>query len=155
MDLVDNTRAALDALREVKAGILERVGSRWAGYAAGLAGGGALGESLEYRVEGDAVAVGSALHTAPYVELGTGALYTPAPEYVRTDPEWLRRYGPGGSENRGNARSGKARWVYFDEDAGAFRVGGPTAPRPFLAPAFEEHRDEYMAEIERGVRGME
>lgn len=80
--------------------------------------GGALKQSLTYAVDlaQKAVAIGTNLFYAVYVELGTGIF-----------------------AEKGNGR--KTPWVWKDFN-GKWHFTRGMAPRPFLRPAVEEHIDE-------------
>lgn len=115
----DEIRGALEA---ACGAALEEIGALAEGYAREAArfpgGTGRLSGSIVHAVEGDVVTVGSAVPYAPYVELGTGSLYEPP-------PEWLENNGARGRGDRPGV-----------------------AARPFLRPAMEGHLEEYRGVIE-------
>lgn len=94
---------------------------------------GALRNSITHRKDGDSVVVGSDIHYAPYIELGTGKEYSPPPEWI---------------ESQAKKGRGLDKWYYKDEE-GNWHVGFPQAPRPFLRPAVENHLDEYKKAAEK------
>ena len=114
-NITDNTGEVLSALNRAKARALEIIGGKVESYAKGLApvDTGALRNSITHRMDGESVIVGSAIHYAPYVELGTGRNFV-AP------PQWMQNNAP----------------------RGAGVINGVTS-RPFLRPAVENHIDEY------------
>lgn len=120
---------ARETLEAACGAALERIGAMAEGYAregARFPGGtGRLSGSIVHAVEGDVVTVGSAVAYAPYVELGTGSLYEPP-------PEWLENNGVRGSRDTPGV-----------------------APRPFLRPAMEGHLEEYREVIEGELRGKQ
>lgn len=97
---------------------------------------GALRNSMTHRVNDHTVEVGSNIHYAPYVELGTGKEYSPP-------PKWIEAHGERGS--------GQDKWFYQDAE-GNWHVGYPQKGRPFLRPAIENHLDEYNKIIENELR---
>lgn len=123
-DIVDNTTATLDALQQAKNRALEIIGGKIESYAKGLVpvDTGTLRNSITHQVVDDAVLVGSAVHYAPYVELGTGKEYEPPPDYMTN-----------------NALQGAG-----------LRAG--MKPRPYLRPAVENHRDEYKYVMENELK---
>ena len=86
--------------------------------------GGTLKRSITHRVDGDELIVGSNVEYAPYVELGTGPNFRPPPE-----------------------------WIDFTSERGKGVGKAYVKPRPFLRPAFEDHRKEYQDIMERELRG--
>lgn len=101
----------------------------------------ALRQSVTARVEptdaGPALLVGSNMQIAPYIELGTGRLYDPP-------PEWLEYHG----DDR-HSVGGLDSWVYFDRVEGVFKIGKPVPPTPYLRPAVLDHVDEYKKILRR------
>ena len=89
VDFTDNTSEFLSALEQAKARALEIIGGKVESYAKGLCpvDTGALRNSITHTVEGDTAIVGSAIHYAPYVELGTGKEYSPPPEWMENNAE--------------------------------------------------------------------
>lgn len=130
VNIQDNRGAFLAALKEAKKDALEIIGQKAETYAKGLAPtrDGALRNSIAHTTEGDKVIVGSNAQYAPYVELGTGNLFEPP-------PEWL--------EYQAQRGRGFSSWIYFDPRDGKFHLGLPQEPRPYIRPAIEEHREEY------------
>lgn len=123
----DNSGAVLSELERTKKKILETIGQKAEGYAkklcvvgtpesTGTPGyrGGTLRNSITHRVDDKVLSVGSNVHYAPYVELGTGPHFKPPPEWINNDAE--RGKGVGGSYVK---------------------------PRPYIRPAIEEHKAEY------------
>lgn len=140
-----NRREAEEALKRAKLRALEIVGGMWESNAAALiqhpkALAPELRNSLAHQVKGDTVEVGSNMQVAPYIELGTGPNYQPP-------PEWLQNNAPGGK-----GQAGLKQWIYYDELEHVFKIGTPQVARPFLRPAFEEHRDEYEAVMEAELK---
>lgn len=100
-----------------------------------------LRDSLTHDVIDGVLRVGSELEVAAYVELGTGPNYNPP-------PEWLENMAKGG---RGMA--GIKQWIYYDPLAKAFKIGTPQEAKPFLRPAFLDHKDEYKRILEDALKG--
>ena len=140
-DLIDNTAEALEALKGASAEALEIIGGMIESYAKGLCpvDTGALRNSITHRADGKTVLVGSAIHYAPYVELGTGKEYEPP-------PEWMEAHGEKGR--------GLDRWFYQDEQ-GNWHTGYPQKPKPFLRPAVENHVDEYKRVMENELQNAD
>ena len=127
IELEDNSEEILRRLAEAKTAILLKIGGKAVDYAQDLApvgtskstgkkgySGGTLKNSINRRVDGDVLSVGSDVEYAPYVELGTGPNFEPP-------PEWEEFEVP---ESKGIGHS-------------------YVTPRPFLRPAIEDHVDEY------------
>ena len=125
VQITDNTAEVLSELERAKARALEIIGGKVESYSKGLApvDTGALRNSITHRVDGDTVMVGSAVHYAPYVELGTGKAYSPPPEWMENNAERGRGLG---NYNRN--------------------------PKPYLRPAVENHIDEYKSVIENELK---
>lgn len=123
-NITDNKGEVLSALNSAKARALEIIGGKVESYAKGLApvDTGALRNSITHRMDGETVIVGSAIHYAPYVELGTGRNF-------EAPPQWMQNNAPRG--------------------AGA--VNGVKS-RPFLRPAVENHIDEYKDIITKELK---
>ena len=89
--------------------------------------GGTLRNSITFEVESDgdsgAVAIGSNVEYAPYVELGTGP-------YFDTPPKWLQ----------------------YTTTKGSGVGHGYVKPRPYLRPAIEDHLDEYKRIIKNELQ---
>lgn len=101
---------------------------------------GALRNSITHKVEmGEEpkVIVGSNMEYAPYVELGTGKLYEPPPEWI----EFQAKRG-----------RGLDHWLYRGED-GDWHVGFPRAGQKMIQRAITEHLDEYKEIIETELKG--
>ena len=126
-EYVNNSDKFLREMDEVGERILEMIGQKAEGYAkklcpvgtpesTGTPGyrGGTLRNSITHRVDDKVLSVGSNVHYAPYVELGTGPYFEPPPEWINNDAE--RGKGVGGSYVK---------------------------PRPYIRPAIEEHKAEY------------
>ena len=125
VEMTDNTAAVLSALEQACARALEIIGGKVESYAKGLVpvDTGTLRNSIMHQVDGDTVIVGSAVHYAPYVELGTGKAYSPPPKWMENNAE--RGHGLG-NYNRN--------------------------PKPYLRPAVENHIDEYKSVIENELK---
>lgn len=130
--MTDNSDKVLSALDAAVARALEEIGGRAETHAKELCPvgtpestgkkgyrGGTLRNSITHRVDGKTVAIGSNVHYAPYVELGTGPYFTPPPDWMENNAE--RGSGIGHS------------FVH---------------PRPFLRPAIENYTEEYKKIIE-------
>lgn len=124
VDITDNSAEVRAALEQAKARALEIIGGKVESYAKGLVpvDTGTLRNSITHQVDGDTVSIGSAVHYAPYVELGTGKEYSPP-------PEWMENNAPRGSGTRRGMR-----------------------PQPYLRPAVENHRSEYRNIIESELK---
>lgn len=125
VEMTDNTAEVLSALEQACARALEIIGGKAESYAKGIVpvDTGALRNSITHKVDGDTVIVGSAVHYAPYVELGTGKAYSPPPEWMENNAE--RGHGLG-NYNRN--------------------------PKPYLRPAVENHIDEYKNVMENELK---
>ena len=138
VDITDNSAAFLRALGQTAPEILELIGLKAEDYAkklcpvgtpesTGIPGyrGGTLRNSITHRVDDKVLSVGSNVHYAPYVELGTGPHFEPPPEWMENNAE--RGRGVGASYVR---------------------------PRPYIRPAIEQHKTEYeqiaKRELEKG-----
>lgn len=130
--MTDNSGKVLSALDAAVARALEEIGGRAETHAKELCPvgtpestgkkgyrGSTLRNSITHRVDGKTVAIGTDVHYAPYVELGTGTYFTPP-------PEWM--------EN--NAERGKGIGHSF------------VHPRPYLRPAIENYQEEYKQVLE-------
>ena len=84
--------------------------------------------------------VGSNQQVAPYIELGTGKLYKPP-------PEWEQYHG-----DDAHSVGGLDFWFYFDELEGVVKIGKPVPSQPFLRPAVLDHIDEYKKIVEDGMK---
>jgi HK97 gp10 family phage protein len=127
VEITDNSAAFLKELENAGPDILELIGLKAEGYAKKLCPvgtpestripgyrGGTLRNSITHRVDGEVLSVGSNVHYAPYVELGTGPHFEPPPEWIQNDVERGRGVG--------------ASYV---------------KPRPYIRPAIEQHKTEY------------
>lgn len=125
VQMTDHTAEVLSALEQAKARALEIIGGKAESYAKGIVPKvtGTLQNSITHQVDGDTVIVGSAVHYAPYVELGTGKAYSPPPEWMENNAE--RGHGLG-NYNRN--------------------------PKPYLRPAVENHIDEYKNVMENELK---
>jgi len=132
----DNSAEVRAALEQAQARALEIIGGRAETHAKELCPvgtpestgkkgyrGSTLRNSITHRVDGKTVAIGTNVHYAPYVELGTGPYFTPP-------PDWM--------EN--NAERGKGIGHSF------------VHPRPYLRPALENYLQEYKDIIESELR---
>lgn len=125
VEITDNAAEVLSELEQAKARALEIIGGKIESYAKGLVpvDTGTLRNSITHQVDGDTVIVGSAVHYASYVELGTGKAYSPPPEWMENNAE--RGHGLG-NYNRN--------------------------PKPYLRPAVENHIDEYKSVMENELK---
>jgi len=116
INFTSNLPHFLDALGEARERALEIIGGKVESYAKGLVpvDTGALRNSITHQVNDERVTIGSAVHYAPYVELGTGKDYSPPPE-----------------------------WITNNAERGAGISSRSVKPRPYLRPAVEEHVTEY------------
>lgn len=120
----DNSKEVLAALKNAVERGLEAVGQKAVGNAVrhiteqGAVDTGILRNSIDSKVAGEDVYIGTNVGYAPYIELGTG-------KYSVT--------GKG---------TPKESWVYKDE-LGRWHMGHPMKARPFLVPAARDHTDEY------------
>lgn len=125
VQITDNSAEVRAALEQAKARALEIIGGKIESYAKGIVpkDTGTLQNSITHQVDGDTVIVGSAVHYAPYVELGTGKEYSPP-------PEWMENNAP----------------------RGAGIINASQKPRPYLRPAVENHLTEYKNVIENELK---
>lgn len=101
----------------------------------------AIRDSLTAQVEdGPVLTVGSNMQVAPYIELGTGMLYDPP-------PEWIEYHG-----HDAHSKGGLDSWLYFDELEGVIKVGRPVPSQPYLRPAFLDHIDEYKDIVKQEMK---
>lgn len=95
----------------------------------------AVRQSIAVEVEkvsgGYALQVGSNMQVGPYIELGTGKLYDPP-------PEWIEYHG-----DDAHSVGGLDWWLYFDPLEGVVKIGKPVPSQPFLRPAVLDHVAEY------------
>ena len=129
----DNTRMAIAAMKAAKARALEIVGGMAESYTKGLTPvkTGALRNSFTHQVDGDKVTVGTNTSYAPFVELGTGKLYSPPPQWIEAQAK------------RGR---GLDRWFYQDAK-GQWHVGYPRRGVHMLQHGVGDHLDQYKAVI--------
>lgn len=142
----DNSDEVLRRLSEVGGDVLDAIGQKAVKYAKKLCPvgnvdsvggwakknakgkrvyrGSTLRNSINYRVDGDVLSVGSDVGYAPYVELGTGPHFKPPPE-----------------------------WEDFEVPPSKGTGRAYVKPRPFIRPAIEDHADEYSRIAERLLRG--
>ena len=152
VDITDNSAEVLAALEQAKARALEIIGGKAEDYAKALVAPlgpkgnpmrtqitAQLKQSIDHKVNGDTVTVGSNLDFASYVELGTGNKYEPSADWIQT------------TVKKGK-NSGLAKWFFYDEEKGRVRIGLPMSPTPFLRPAIENHIGEYKNVIENELR---
>lgn len=103
---------------------------------------GALRKSIAVEVEntseGKALMVGSNMQVAPYIELGTGKLYEPG-------PEWIEYHG-----DDKHSKGGFDWWLYEDEE-GIWHKGRPVPATPYLRPAVLEHVAEYKDIVKKNM----
>lgn len=133
VELTDNSDKVLEAMFAAKLRALERCGQKAEKYAAELApssgktGQGRLRGDITHRVDEQesAVYIGTNVTYAPYVEMGTGI------------------YADGGRQDP---------WVYQDDEENWHRTRGVKA-RPFMKPAVENHKNEYIHIMEEELKG--
>lgn len=99
---------------------------------------GALRNSITHSVDEDKmqVAVGSTIFFAPYVELGTGNLYEPP-------PEWL--------EAQAKRGRGLSHWIYKGGD-GKWHHGYPRQGKKFLQTAIKNNMENFKNVMESELR---
>ena len=140
VNIEDHTGEAISAMKQAVLRALEVIGGTAEGYAAELTPvkTSALRNSFTHRVDANnqTVVVGSNMEYAPYVELGTGKLYEPPPEWIEYQAEKGR---------------GLDKWYYKDED-GKWHVGLPRAGVKMLQRAIRDHLDEYKEIIEAELK---
>ena len=104
----------------------------------------ALRDSISIQVEGadgsPVLSVGSNMQIAPYIELGTGKLYDPP-------PEWEQYHG-----DDAHSVGGLDFWYYKDILTGDIKIGKPVPSKPYLRPAFLDHIDEFKAIVEQELQ---
>ena len=126
-----NKQAILDEFRQQKKVALEAVGlqgetnAKMHITAVGAVASGILRNSISHDADDDSAYIGTDVEYAIYVEVGTG-IY--ASEGGRSTP-----------------------WSYKD-DEGNWHTTVGMKPRPFLAPAVQEHVDEYKELVENYMR---
>ena len=126
-----NKQAILDEFRRQKKVALEAVGlqgetnAKMHITAVGAVDTGRLRNSITHATDDDSAYIGTNVEYGVYVELGTG-IY--ASEGGRSTP-----------------------WSYKD-DEGNWHTTVGMKPRPFLAPAVQEHVDEYKELVENYMR---
>ena len=126
--LTDNSEAIRQAVEEAKERILERWGMTAEGFAKDLCPTDttALRNSITHETDSDSAYVGSNMHYAPYVEMGTGI------------------YAEGGGR--------QTPWVYCDNEGNFHQTNGQQ-PQPFLKPAIADNMDTYRAIFEEELKG--
>ena len=114
---IDNSEEVGRALKAAIQRALERCGSQAEGYAKDLApvDTGNLRNSINHKVSGEAVYIGTNNEYAAYVELGTG------------------KYAEGGRQDP---------WVYQDDEGKWHFTHGQRA-QPYLKPAVADHKQTY------------
>ena len=126
-----NKQAILDEFRRQKKVALEAVGlqgetnAKMHISAVGAVDTGRLRNSISHATDEDSAYIGTNVEYGVYVELGTG-IY--ASEGGRSTP-----------------------WSYKD-DEGNWHTTVGMKPRPFLAPAVQEHVDEYKELVENYMK---
>lgn len=124
LELIDNRKEVLEAIRQAELKALEKCGLVAEGYAKKMTpvDTGNLRNSISHKVDESAkeVHIGTNSEYAIYVELGTGK-YT---EGGRQDP-----------------------WVYQDDDGRWHHTHGQRA-QPYLKPAVADHKQTYKNIIE-------
>ena len=133
--ITDNTGQVLASMKAQVARALEIIGGKAEGYTKALTpvDTGALRNSFTHSVGGTTVTVGSNLEYSSYVELGTGKLYSPPPEWMEAQAQ------------RGR---GLDHWVYKGDD-GQFHMGFPRAGAHMLQHGVGDHISEYESIIKR------
>lgn len=126
-----NKQAILDEFRQQKKVALEAVGlqgetnAKMHISAVGAVDTGRLRNSISHATDDDSAYIGTNVEYGVYVELGTG-IY--ASEGGRSTP-----------------------WSYKD-DEGNWHTTVGMKPRPYLAPAVQEHVDEYKELVENYMK---
>lgn len=126
-----NKQAILDEFRQQKKVALEAIGlqgetnAKMHITAVGAVASGILRNSISHDTDDDSAYIGTDVEYGVYVELGTG-IY--ASEGGRSTP-----------------------WVYKD-DEGNWHTTVGMKPRPYLAPAVQEHIDEYKELVENYMK---
>lgn len=126
-----NKQAILDEFRQQKKVALEAVGlqgetnAKMHISAVGAVDTGRLRNSISHATDDDSAYIGTNVEYGVYVELGTG-IY--ASEGGRSTP-----------------------WSYKD-DEGNWHTTVGMKPRPYLAPAVQEHIDEYKELVENYMK---
>ena len=145
VEFEDHSGEILQRLAEAKEHILRKVGAKAVDYAQDLCPvgtvesvgswapkngkgkrtyrGGTLRNSINYRVDGDVLSIGSDVEYAPYVELGTGPHFKPPPE-----------------------------WEDFDVPPSKGTGRSYVKPRPYIRPAIEDHAEEYEKIAEQELK---
>lgn len=125
----DNTVEVIAQAQEAVNRALEIIGGKAEGYTKALTpvDTGALRNSFTHSVGGTTVTISSGISYAPFVELGTGKLYSPPPEWMEAQAQ------------RGR---GLDRWVYMGDD-GKFHMGYPRVGVHMLQKGIGDHLDEY------------
>ena len=126
-----NKQAVLDEFKRQKAVALEAIGlqgetnAKMHITAVGAVDTGRLRNSITHATDEDSAYIGTNVEYGIYVEMGTG-IY--AEEGGRSTP-----------------------WKYQDDD-GNWHITVGMKPRPFLAPAVQEHIDEYKELVENYMK---
>lgn len=125
----DNTGEVIAQAQEAVNRALEIIGGKAESYTKALTpvDTGALRNSFTHSAGDTTVTIGSNIEYAPYVELGTGKLYDPPPEWINAQAK------------RGR---GLDRWVYMGDD-GQFHMGYPRVGVHMLQKGIGDHLDEY------------
>ena len=131
----DNTGQVLASMKAQVARALEIIGGKAESYTKALTpvDTGALRNSFTHSVGGTTVTVGSNIEYGPYVELGTGKLYSPPPDWMEAQAQ------------RGR---GLDRWVYKGDD-GKFHMAFPRHGVHMLQTGVGAHIGEYNDIIKR------
>lgn len=131
MKIEDNTGACIDAMKQAALRALEIIGGKAESYTKALTpvDTGALRNSFTHSVNEakKQVTVGSNLEYSSYVELGTGKLYDPPPEWI---------------ESHAKKGRGLDKWYYKDEQ-GKWHVGYPRKGAHMLQNGIMNHLDEF------------
>lgn len=134
-ELEDNTQEVLSELTSALFKAAEIIGGKAETYAKqnltdnGSVDTGNLRNSITHLAEdeGHTVVIGTTVKYAPFVELGTG------------------RFAEGGGGRQ-------TAWSYMDSK-GVWHTTTGARPKPYLRPAIENHREEYMNLLHRVLEG--
>ena len=135
----DNTGACIAAMKAKVARALEIVGGTAETNVKALTpvDTGDLRNSFTHSVSGNQVTIGSNMEYAPYVELGTGKLYSPP-------PEWMSAQGQRGR--------GLDHWIYQGRD-GKWHMGFPREGKHMLQNGISNNLGQYKGIIESELKG--
>ena len=141
MRIEDHTGETVNAMKMAVYRAREIIGGMAESYTKGLTpvDTGALRNSFTHRVDPEKkqVTIGSAIEYAPYVELGTGKLYEPPPEWI---------------QGKGKKGRGLDRWFYMDV-RGRWHVGYPRKGVHMLQRGISEHINQFEKVLQSELRG--